>query len=436
MTEGHWSTNFYLGSRRRPRCLGRLVASGRATCKDALRLDIVRSAERRRETAITTDDSIASLASGANRRRHELPFEVVQPGLPAPPAYGAGCFICHRPFDDEVKATREDVVPKWMLKRLGLSSAAANLPSSKVFEYGKRKVPCCLDCNQRMSISLDKPVSDAFAAGCDVVRGLDFTVLFLWLAKIYYGTRYRETGLRAQDHDPDSGPMLERDELQTSTEHLRRCLQFRPGQLSFAAQPGSIFVFRAGKPEDKADRFDYFVPETPPAQLVALRHNDVFVIGIFGDNGYWARRFGKLRIVQAFQEVVLHPVQCDEIMLWFASEAGGAHMSSGCYNLVTVAGKDRTTHARFFPQFSVEPLDPPRGMLNLMRVNTLLRRLNREVSTKELKAIAEAERPPTTLYNAASQELVQATCFERSCTAVFRLAGWRSSGPPCPSCGA
>jgi hypothetical protein len=128
-------------------------------------------------------------------RPHDLPFQIVHGGGPPLARYGESCFVCHRPFTAEVGQTAEDVVPKWLLKRAGVTDASAQLPDGRLFRYGSRKVPCCFDCNQRMSTSLEKPVSEAFSSGCDAVRQLDFTVLYLWLAKIYYGTRFRETGI-------------------------------------------------------------------------------------------------------------------------------------------------------------------------------------------------------------------------------------------------
>jgi hypothetical protein len=107
------------------------------------------------------------------------PEDSVPPVGDLGPAYGTVCFICHRPFGGDVVRTEEDVVPKWVLKLLDLGNAAADLPNGQVFRYAQRKVPCCWDCNQRMSRDLELPVSTAFRAGCDAVRQLDPTVLFL-----------------------------------------------------------------------------------------------------------------------------------------------------------------------------------------------------------------------------------------------------------------
>ena len=410
-------------------------------------------AENEREPRTSADRSVsgpgATLSSPLASRPHDLPFHILHEGGPSLASYGDGCFICHRPFDAELEQTAEDVVPKWLLKRAGMTAASAVLPSGRLARYSNRKVPCCFDCNQRMSTSLEKPVSEAFARGCQAVRELDFTVLYLWLAKIYYGTRYRETGIADDVRDPSSPPMLAHGDLRANSEHLRRCLQHRPEQLSFLAQPGSIFVFRAGEGDDSEDLFDFFVPTIPPAELVAVRHAGVFVIGIFSDNGYWGRQLGGIRLVQAaLNDLVLHPVQCDELALWFASEAGGAHTSSGCYDLITVGSQQLSSpddptgqlgneapRSLFSPQFVVEPSGAPRDVLNLMRTNTMLMRLNAGLTEDDIASVSTAERPPSTLYNTATQALVQADCFRRSCREVLRKAGWTAPGTPCLACG-
>lgn len=352
-----------------------------------------------------------------------------------PEKYGTGCFICHRPFGDGVDATWEDVVPRWVLRSLGLGNAGADLPNGQVRRYGNRKVPCCYDCNQRMSTSLEKPVSRAFREGWEAVQGLDPMVLFLWMAKLYYGSRFLETGLRAQVADPNAALMLEPAELVAKAEYLRRCLQHRPDQLVCAKPPASIFVFEAGVPVPVEQGFDFFVPTTPPADMVAVRCNATFVIATFGDNGVWGPRLGGLRLVDAAMRfLVLHPAQCDELMLLFATELGG-HDNHGCYDFVTIPGSDEVPCSVFFPQFVVEPNEAPRPLLNRLRLDTSFHRLGLE-PTPQARLDAASGRLPTTLVNVLTDELVQATCFERSCLGVLRLAGWAVDGAPCAQCGA
>lgn len=408
-----------------------------------------------------------------------LPVELLLGTLPAPATYGQGCFVCHRPFADErrpstdgfsasagdlardgrgsaaaagksggrtglpdvgvdlvdVKRTEEDVIPKWLLRSLGLGNAGAVMPNGQLFRYGHRKVPCCLMCNQRMSATLEMPVSAAFRAGRDGVLDLDERVMFLWLAKIYYGTRFRETGLRADVSLSDSGAMLEPADLQARNEYLRRCLNHRPEQLRFSAPPASVFVFRAGVPEAEG-RFDFFVPTmSSTSDMIAMRAGEVFVIAVFGDNGYWGHKLGGIKLVQAaMSSLVLHPVQCVELMMWFAAELAG-HDSSGCYDMITVVDDGGVPLTQFMPRFAVERNGAPQELLNRMRVASLFERVGFEADESLLGRAAEG-RFATTLVNATTNELVQSECFELGCLDVFYRAGWDVGGEQCGVCGA
>ena len=140
-------------------------------------------------------------------------------------AYGSVCFLCHRPLlprrrgtavpthVDAVAAAEEDVVPKWLMRMYALGGASAVMPNGQLRGYGQRKVPFCFECNQRMSTHLEQPVRAAMASGVDAIWAMDTGTLFLWMAKLHYGTRFYETRLRTSVVDPTSPKMLEHFEL-------------------------------------------------------------------------------------------------------------------------------------------------------------------------------------------------------------------------------
>lgn len=67
-----------------------------------------------------------------------------------------------------------------------------------------------------------------------------------------------------------------------------------------------------------------------------------------------------------------------------------------------------------------------------MRTNTMLMRLSAGLTEDDIASVSTAERPPSTLYNTATQALVQADCFRRSCREVFRKAGWTAQALRAP----
>lgn len=91
--------------------------------------------------------------------------------------------------------------------------------------------------------------------------------------------------------------------------------------------------------------------------MVALRVADTFVISVFGDNGYWGRRLGGIRVVEvAAHELVLHPAQCVDLMIWFATEIAG-YESYGCYDMGTARSPEGDPRTLFIPQLRSSPTD-------------------------------------------------------------------------------
>jgi hypothetical protein len=378
-------------------------------------------------------------------------------------AYGSACFLCHRPLlprrrgaaeptqVDAVVAADEDVVPKWLMRMFSLGGASAVMPNGQLRGYGQRKVPCCFECNQRMSTHLEQPVRAAVAAGGDAVRAMDTSTLLLWMAKLYYGTRFYETRFRTNVADPDSPPMLEHSELLDRNDYLRRLLLTVPQNLTLLTPPATVFAFRAGVPKDDDARFDLFVSAFADVDLISVRIGESFVVAVFGDNGHWSQRFGGIRIVEhAAAEMELHPAQCTEISMWLAD-------TSGSWDFITVGpqaekaddegavappgtpgapipGPETTT--LFASRFTVTANEASAEMVRLLRTNTFLSRLGFTPTPAELERAKAGTYAPTLLINVGADEPVHATCFEPGCPDLFRRAGWTTNLPPCPYCGA
>jgi len=291
-----------------------------------------------------------------------------------------------------------------------------------------------------MSREVEKPVSEAFAAGFAAVENLTPVVLFLWLSKIYYGTRFRETPLRTSASDLTSDAMLAHEDLLARNDYLRRCILLGPNLLTLAAPAASMLFFQAGKPRALEDQFDLFVSTIPGVDMIALRAMDTFVIAIFGDNGYWARHLGDIKIVHhAAQYLVLHPVQCVEIMTWFHAEVA-AYSSEGGFDFITIRESEGPPRTILTTDFRLVRNGAELDQLRYMRYGGLMRRVgqmigqNPPLSEEESAQVAAGILRPSLLLNLERDEPVQAQCFEPRCPGMFDLAGWSSDLPSCDAC--
>ena len=190
-----------------------------------------------------------------------------------------------------------------------------------------------------MSAKLESPVSAAFKAGFDAVSALPEENTLLWLAKLLYGTRWRELAVRVDVTDPNSPTFNTPEVLVGTSEYVRQLLLSGPDKIAFANLPGSVFLYRAGIPSNPDHQFDFFVASE--AEVIALRAGDVFAVAIFGDNGYWGRQFGGSEADIAARSATLHPAQCMEIMLFMASRAARLQWS-GRWDFINIGNGDPT----------------------------------------------------------------------------------------------
>lgn len=150
------------------------------------------------------------------------------------------CFICADELSDNNR-TEEHVIPKWVQEKYNLWNQELTLSNFTTIPYRQLKIPCCLRCNNRLSL-IEKQIREAIELGVDAVESLPQYNLFQWLAKIYLGMMYKELFLNLDRQDPQKGPIVERNEIQNfSILHLWLQTFSKNDQSSF--MPGSIFIF-------------------------------------------------------------------------------------------------------------------------------------------------------------------------------------------------
>lgn len=112
---------------------------------------------------------------------------------------GEHCFICDR-TEREVDFNREHILPNWLLRRFGLHRGSVTLPNRKLHGYGTYTIPCCVECNNRLSKHFETPISEAFVGGLAGVKAMVEREgperIFQWMALIFLKMHLKDRLLR------------------------------------------------------------------------------------------------------------------------------------------------------------------------------------------------------------------------------------------------
>lgn len=71
------------------------------------------------------------------------------------------CFICGN-SNSEKEFNNEHIVPNWILKKLHLHDDFITLLNRQKIKYSQYKIPCCKDCNTRLSLFFEGPLRTFF----------------------------------------------------------------------------------------------------------------------------------------------------------------------------------------------------------------------------------------------------------------------------------
>lgn len=216
---------------------------------------------------------------------------------------GNACFLCGTPLvdkagDDASPAgsvrTREHVVPQWILRDHEMFDQALTLPNKTLLSYRQVVIPACRTCNSGHLKTIEDAVAAAFRSGTAAVRQLDRRVLYLWLAKMYYGLRYRELSLPIDQADPSSLRIVDADELR-SFSFLHTLLQgardlvdwTQAAKMAGHDIPGSIIILPAQISTDAKYNFGFVDSTEHP--YIAVRVGTTAVLAVLEDWGAWER---------------------------------------------------------------------------------------------------------------------------------------------------
>lgn len=227
--------------------------------------------------------------------------------------------MCGTTLDDQNRSN-EHVFPKWIQRRFNLWNEKLTLLNGTLIPYRQLTIPCCTECNSEHLSQIESQVEAAFAAGMESVATLDRRILFLWLAKIYYGLIFRELFLPLARSDPKLGPIATDEQLKLFRMH-HMLLQGTRGVVRWRhpeQQPASIFVFKCQTTKSTRANFDYFDIVQYP--YLAIRVGPVGVMSVLQD---WGALEGSVKLpqIEAARSLDLHPIQFRQVA------AIGAYMS-------------------------------------------------------------------------------------------------------------
>jgi hypothetical protein len=195
------------------------------------------------------------------------------------------CFICGAD-PNSVGFNDEHVIPDWILREYNLHNRRITLPNEAGLQYGQYKVACCVDCNSRMSVVFERPISNLVRQGLnaftDYLLGGGLSHVFQWLALIYLKTHLKDRHLRLwldrRKSDQTVADLYDWGEL-----HHIHCIAraFYTGADIAPEALGSIVVWPARNIEPDVN-FDY--ADCYEGSTILLRLGEIALLAVLNDS--------------------------------------------------------------------------------------------------------------------------------------------------------
>lgn len=227
------------------------------------------------------------------------------------PSAGRGtCFLCGEEFD-AAELSQEHIFPKWLQGKFKLWDRVLILLNGTKIPYRNLRIPACATCNNISLSKVEEKLAAALTGGASEVRALGHEVLYLWVAKLFFGTLYAEALLPMDRAAKDGGSILREGALEgfrfmhLTMQAARTSMTFKSDETNYHS---SILVFAVQEHPDPSKRFMY--RDEVNYGCIAIRLNTVGIICVT-DGGaqeklaeeVWANLFAHN----------LHPLQFEEI---------------------------------------------------------------------------------------------------------------------------
>lgn len=227
---------------------------------------------------------------------------------------GNFCFLCGA-SPDEKEFNDEHIIPRWLLRKLGIFNLEIALPNDRKVRYAKYTIPCCIDCNSFLGDFFETEISEAFSSDynyfCNYLKSKGSKKLFLWLCLVFIKTHLNDSYLRMH-LDSRKGDHPISQEYEWGFLHHIHCM-VRAELNGVEIHPdcyGSTIILPA-KTGDHIEKYDY--RDVYAANTILIRINDIAILSVLDDScasshffsGHLDRITGQLSPIQ-LREVLSH----------------------------------------------------------------------------------------------------------------------------------
>jgi hypothetical protein len=224
------------------------------------------------------------------------------------------CFICLE-HKSSKEFNEEHVIPKWILKHFKLFNQKITLPNTSKFTYGGYVIPCCKECNSKLSDVYETPISKLLKKPfIEIIEEISqdknlIIKLYHWLALIFIKTHIKTTFLN-EHQNIKLGKGKIGDKIEWEYLHhiyLMSRTHFTNAKIDRNVY-GSILIFKALNGTE-IENFDY--ADSSVSRCVLLKINEFSIICCFDDGGS-----GSFFIDEKINKIEesFHPLQLREIL--------------------------------------------------------------------------------------------------------------------------
>ncbi|MFB9983867.1 hypothetical protein ACFSQQ_04555 [Mesorhizobium kowhaii] len=264
------------------------------------------------------------------------------------------CFVCgaapNKSFNNE------HIIPNWALRHCGMHQETLTLPTGNRVKYGTYKIPCCKDCNSRLSEIYETPVSKAICGGYEslitYLKEGGSSLIRAWLALIFLKVHLRDFKNRISlDKRQELGVIGDEYEL-SDLHHIHAIARAETAGIEIDDRVFGTLMILKIDPSLGGDPFDYC--DNLAGRTLLIQIYDIALIYVIDDCGATA---GMLS-----EQLKSMPNPISEIQL---REVYARHLAANIHikkrptfrtELVGHGGHPRITVT--LPNFEIHPFEP------------------------------------------------------------------------------